>query len=98
MPTLDEEQVKQRAYQIWEREGRPEGREFQNYMEAVHELMAEQQDGESPKANAPSGISTPLHPGGIAPVGGAPMVGSLGTGGGSTAGNPTGNARGENAE
>ena len=35
MADLNEEEVKQRAYQLWEQEGCPEGREFQNYMQPV---------------------------------------------------------------
>lgn len=101
MATLDEEEVKRRAHRIWESEGRPEGRDFQNYMDAVAELMAETDNEEAPangSGSAPSGISTSLQPGGTAPVGGAPTVGSIGTGGGATAGKPTGSARGNQAE
>jgi hypothetical protein len=88
MPDLNEEDVKQRAYQLWEQEGRPEGREFQNYMDAVAQLMAEQNGGDTPATPGSGGISTNLHPGGIAPVGGASLVGSIGTGG--AASRPTG--------
>ncbi len=95
--TLDEDEIKRRAHQIWERENRPEGRDFQNYMDAVAELMAERDGGEPPK-DGPSGISTNLHPGGIAPTGGAATVGSIGTGGGQTMGRPTGSARGGQSE
>jgi hypothetical protein len=98
MATLDEDEIKRRAYRIWENEGRPEGREFQNYMDAVAELMAES-EGEQGAANAgSSGLSTSLQPGGMAPVGGAPTVGSIGTGGAPTGGHATGSARGEQAE
>lgn len=92
MPTLDEDEIKRRAYEIWEREGRPEGRDYQNYMEAVAEMMAES-DGGVPQSQPTSGISTNLQPGGIAPVGGQPLVGSLGTGGAPTGGNATGSIR-----
>lgn len=95
--TLDEDEIKHRAYLIWERENRPEGRDFQNYMEAVAELMAERDGGQRP-TGGPAGISTNLHPGGIAPVGGAPTVGSIGTGGGQTAGRPSGSAGGGQSE
>lgn len=95
--TLDEHEIKQRAHQIWEGENRPEGRDFQHYMEAVAELMAERDGGERPK-NGPSGISTSLHPGGVVPAGGATTMGSIGTGGGQTMGRPTGSARGGQSE
>ena len=98
MPTLDDEDVKRRAHKIWEREGRPEGRDFQNYMDAVAELVAESEESSDRPAQAPSGLSTNLHPGGTLPAGGAATVGSLGTGGGATGGNHTGNVAGGSSE
>jgi hypothetical protein len=92
MTTLDEDEIKRRAHGIWEQEGRPEGREFQNYMDAVSEMMAEAEGGKERPTTGPSGISSGLHPGGTAPSGGASGVGSIGTGGGATAGRPTGSA------
>ena len=81
MPDLDQEDIKRRAHQLWEEEGRPEGRDFQNYMDAVAQLMAEQGTDTPEAAPGSGGISTNLHPGGMAPVGGASVVGSIGTGG-----------------
>jgi len=98
MPTLDDEDIKRRAHQIWEREGRPEGRDFQNYMDAVTELVEEGEASSGQHLAAPSGLSTNLQPGGMAPVGGAPTVGSIGTGGAPTGGSATGSARGGNSE
>ncbi|MDF2799358.1 MAG: hypothetical protein K0R85_2102 [Devosia sp.] len=98
MPTLDDEEIKRRAHQIWEREGRPEGREFQNYMDAVAELTAESEQGSDRPTQAPSGLSTNLQPGGVAPAGGAAGMGSIGTGGASTGGSATGTALGDNSE
>lgn len=44
--------------------------------------------------NAPKGLSTPLHPGGTPPGGGpAAGVGSIGTGGGQNADEPTGSLK-----
>lgn len=37
----DDEQVRRRAYEIWEREGRPEGRESEHWRKAVEELSAQ---------------------------------------------------------
>ena len=88
MPDLDQEEIKRRAHQLWEEEGRPEGRHFQNYMDAVAQLMAEQGSDVTAAAPASGGISTNLHPGGMAPVGGASFMGSIGTGG--AASGPTG--------
>lgn len=36
----DDEQIRRRAYEIWEREGRPEGRESEHWRMAVEELAA----------------------------------------------------------
>jgi hypothetical protein len=98
MANLDEEEVKRRAHQIWESEGRPEGRDFQNYMDAVAQMMAGGGDSQELPSGAPSGLSTNLQSGGMAPVGGAPMVGSIGTGGAPTGGNSTGSARGKQSQ
>ena len=88
MPDLNEEDVKRRAYQLWEEQGRPKGSQFQNYMDAVAQLMGEQGTDPAPPVPASGGIATNLHPGGMAPVGGASLVGSIGTGG--AASGPTG--------
>jgi hypothetical protein len=37
-----EERVKQRAQEIWEREGRPEGREQQHWYQALEEIAVEE--------------------------------------------------------
>jgi hypothetical protein len=42
---IDEERVRRRAHEIWEREGRPEGRHDQHWQQAKDELAVE--DGES---------------------------------------------------
>ncbi len=42
-PVADEEQIRQRAYQIWEREGRPHGREREHWATAKLELAREAQ-------------------------------------------------------
>ncbi|WP_245895059.1 DUF2934 domain-containing protein [Devosia submarina] len=98
MAMLDEDEIKRRAYRIWENEGRPEGREFQNYMDAVAELMAESDTVQDSPGMGASGLSTNLQSGGMAPVGGAPTIGSIGTGGAATGNRATGSARGKQAE
>ena len=37
-----EARIRERAYQIWEREGRPEGRDFDHWTRAVAEVSAEE--------------------------------------------------------
>jgi hypothetical protein len=42
MMTIDNEtKVRERAYYIWEREGRPQGRELQHWQTALRELSSE---------------------------------------------------------
>ena len=41
--------IRERAYAIWEREGRPEGRERQHWEQAAREVLAA---GEAPRPSA----------------------------------------------
>lgn len=52
MNTAIEERIRKRAYELWEAEGRPEGREIDHWLQAVHEVAA---DGKTaaPRARAP---------------------------------------------
>jgi len=47
MTITNEAEVRERAYYIWEREGRPQGRELQHWQAALRELSLE--------ANSPNG-------------------------------------------
>ena len=38
-----EERIRQRAHEIWEREGRPEGREQQHWYQALEEITVEEE-------------------------------------------------------
>ncbi len=38
---LREERIRERAYQIWEREGKPHGREAEHWRQAASEIEAE---------------------------------------------------------
>ncbi|HEX2256662.1 MAG TPA: DUF2934 domain-containing protein [Afifellaceae bacterium] len=80
-----DERIKQRAYEIWESEGRPEGRHLDHWRRAASEIdNAGQGAGAAPSAQPPSGISSSLQPSGTAPGGGpGASQGSVGTGGGS---------------
>lgn len=42
---MDEDRIRQRAYEIWEREGRPEGRHEDHWHRAHRELTGEDADG-----------------------------------------------------
>jgi hypothetical protein len=35
------QRIRERSYQIWEQEGRPEGRHLDHWLQAEHELVAE---------------------------------------------------------
>ena len=39
--TITYEHISKRAYEIWEREGKPEGREQEHWFQAEHELREE---------------------------------------------------------
>ena len=43
MNTAIEERIRTRAYELWEAEGRPPGREVEHWLQAAQELAAEQQ-------------------------------------------------------
>ena len=47
-----EARIRERAYQIWEREGRPEGRDFDHWTRAVAEVQAEETGGRSASSGA----------------------------------------------
>jgi hypothetical protein len=52
MKSPTEKQILNRAYQIWERHGRPEGREDEFWHQAEQELRAEEESGDSTKDTA----------------------------------------------
>src|SRR4051812_42183709 len=95
-----DERIKQRAYELWEQDGRPEGKDGEHWARAAEEIDGESRDGarlrndeESPTASV--GAASGLQPSGTTPGGSSPAAGfgSMGTGGGSTAGGSTGNNR-----
>ncbi|MBB2969903.1 DUF2934 domain-containing protein [Mesorhizobium sp. RMAD-H1] len=52
MDTGKEEQIKARAYEIWEQEGRPQGREHEHWEQARREIAGNGMgDGASPQQN-----------------------------------------------
>jgi hypothetical protein len=50
---MSDENTQRRAYAIWENEGRPEGRQVQNWEQAARELYAAADP--SPRPGAPAG-------------------------------------------
>ena len=65
MGGISDEAVKERAYQIWVREGRPHGRDFEHWVQAQVELEAEQPlgttsgNGKAPRKAAAPGRAAP---------------------------------------
>jgi hypothetical protein len=53
MGAISEDAIRQRAYHIWEREGRPQGRDFEHWVRAQVELLAEATKGNSGRHAAP---------------------------------------------
>lgn len=52
MGGISDEAIKERAYHIWVREGRPHGRDFEHWVQAQVELEAEQAKGNGAPARA----------------------------------------------
>ena len=52
----DEERVRQRAYEIWEREGRPEGSHDEHWERASREIEAEEGGSVSGTASSIAGV------------------------------------------
>jgi len=88
-----QEEIRLRAHQIWEAEGRPDGKEAEHWARAEQELNG--RDGDSGAGDqTEGGIASGLQPGGTTPSASPGAgVGSLGTGGGSTAGRSSRNVR-----
>ncbi|WP_274425483.1 DUF2934 domain-containing protein [Chelativorans sp. YIM 93263] len=85
-----------RAHEIWESEGRPTGRDREHWERATREIEAEVEgpDHQPSEQNMDQGGADRLQPGGTIPSGGPGAgMGSIGTGGGSTAGKPSGSVR-----
>jgi hypothetical protein len=62
-----DERIRQRAYEIWEREGRPEGREAEHWRMAVEELAASSsaasaQDVPATRVRGPAKLDESLQP------------------------------------
>ena len=61
----DEERIRRRAHEIWEREGRPEGRHEEHWARARREVEAE--EGGSPTDTAPGSAGADRAGGGGSP-------------------------------
>jgi hypothetical protein len=84
-----EEQIRNRAHQIWEREGRPDGRESEHWARAMREIDDEAGSGQQTAEDAD--LAAGLQQGGTTPAGGP--AASVGSAGGGPAGRAGGSAR-----
>ena len=69
-----EHRIRERAHQIWEREGRQDGNHDRHWQEASDEIEKQRRDdiaSDMPTAGA-SGLATGLQPGGVIPGSGTP--------------------------
>jgi len=48
MSPTQEDRIAERSYQIWEREGKPEGKHLQHWFQAIAELEAKSTPAKSP--------------------------------------------------
>jgi hypothetical protein len=51
---IHETAIRQRAYAIWEAEGRPDGREWDHWLQASHEVMSRSHGDVPSAADAPA--------------------------------------------
>jgi hypothetical protein len=56
MHGISDDSIRERAYQIWEREGRPHGRDYDHWIQARVELIAEAASNQRPRK--PAQLST----------------------------------------
>ena len=66
MDDARETRIRERAHEIWEREGRPEGAQEEHWQRACEEIDAEDQ-GRSPAGEG--GVANPAQPGAAIPGG-----------------------------
>jgi Protein of unknown function (DUF2934) len=87
-PMQDQERIRQRAHEIWEREGRPEGRHAEHWAQAGQEIEAEGVEAappapaspnDSPTVAAPDGGATPGQAAAAADNVGAPRKAETGS-------------------
>ena len=59
----DEDRIQRRAHEIWEREGRPDGRHEEHWAQARRQIEAEHGGGPAPEPAAPDTPPTDIAPG-----------------------------------
>lgn len=56
----DEQRIRERAYQIWEAKGRPEGQDDQHWSEAREETEPFYKEGDATAGSVESSVSIPM--------------------------------------
>ncbi|WP_313087142.1 DUF2934 domain-containing protein [Pseudomonas sp.] len=56
----DEQRVRERAYQIWEAKGRPDGQQEQHWAEAREELEPFYKEGDATAGSVESSVGIPM--------------------------------------
>jgi hypothetical protein len=59
MPKTRDDKIRERAYAIWQRHGRPHGQHDEHWRQAEAEIEAEERAGVAPKASKPSETAEP---------------------------------------
>ena len=54
-----DERIRERAYQLWEAEGKPEGQDFDLWLRARDEVETAPEEGDSPAGGKESSVATP---------------------------------------
>jgi hypothetical protein len=80
MPPDRDERIRQRAYEIWEREGRPHGRDEEHWRMALDELVEEFSEASVTQAVPAARVTGTAKPGGEAAVEAQPSQPVSGTG------------------
>jgi len=55
-----EERIRQRAYEIWDAEGRPEGQEAEHWQRARDEIEPYEQEGDALPGSIESSVAVPM--------------------------------------
>ncbi|MCQ4273762.1 DUF2934 domain-containing protein [Stutzerimonas degradans] len=55
-----EERIRQRAYEIWDAEGRPDGQEAEHWQRARDEIEPYEQEGDALPGSIESGVAVPM--------------------------------------
>lgn len=55
-----DERIRERAYQLWEAEGKPEGQDFDLWLRAREEIETAPEEGDVPAGGVESSVAIPM--------------------------------------